>query len=190
MGFQCTFVVCVENSNKSTMSFLIFCSNPVDPNCSSGGKGFSSFPYICRVLNFPSRSFDQWVWLGQHFLFEGVSEKGRSSTAGGHAPARRANQRLTSFQEAPSTIQTAVPPFIPELIPTLQEAEAHGLPQGLGQPGFSAAEPLLTPGQAHLLALLEVRLPRGGFIGEGTWQEHQGFSTCQPESRNYNNNNF
>lgn len=74
----------------------------------------------------------------------------------------------TSFQEAPSAIQTAVPALVPELIATLQQAEAHRLPQRLGQTWFPAAHPLLPPGQTHLLALLQVGLSCRSFIGKWT----------------------
>lgn len=107
------------------------------------------------------------------------------TAASSHAPARAIKAgvglELTAFQKTSSAIQTAVPAFVPELVATLQKAEAHRLPQRLGQAGFSAAESLLAPAQAHLLALLQVRLPRRLLAGKRTWQEHQGFPTCQPE---------
>lgn len=76
---------------------------------------------------------------------------------------------LTSFQKAPPAVQTAVPALVPELIPTLQEAEAHRLPERLGQTRLPAAQSLLTPGQSHLLALLQVSLPCRSFIGKRAW---------------------
>lgn len=94
--------------------------------------------------------------------------------------SHRLDGRPTSLQKAPSAVQTAVPALIPELIATLQQAEAHRLPQRLGQTRFPATQPLLPPGQSHLLALLKVGLPCRRLIGERTRQKHQGLPTCQP----------
>lgn len=86
-----------------------------------------------------------------------------------------------SFQEASSAVQAAVPALTPELVATLQQTEAHRFPQRLGQTGLPAAQPLLPPGQSHLLALLQVGLSRRRLVGKRTRQKHQRFPTCQPK---------
>lgn len=98
------------------------------------------------------------VYYTTIIILKSVSEKGRKTRSDSQAPARLITHglghELTSFQKAAPAIQTAVPAFVPELVPTLQKAEAHRLPERFGQTGFSATESLLAPRQAHLLALL------------------------------------
>lgn len=77
-------------------------------------------------------------------------------------------ERPTSFQEASPAVQAAVPALAPELEATLQQAEAHGLPERLGQTWLPAAHALLPPAQTHLLALLQVRLSAWRLIGKRT----------------------
>lgn len=87
---------------------------------------------------------------------------------------------LASLQEASSAIQATVPALVPELVAALHQAEAHRLPQRLGQAGLPAAQSLLAPRQSHLLAVLQVSFARRRFTGERTRQKHQGLATRQP----------
>lgn len=125
--------------------------------------------HFTHFVPFLARSFCATKSCAPASLYK---DKGKTNKNKKNPPTKQCGfvtRELTSFQQASSAVQAAVPALIPELIATLQEAEAHRLPQRLGQARFPATQSLLAPAQTHLLALLQVRLARRRLVGKRAW---------------------